>query len=140
MQKIILAIVMMVLTANTFAQTKAPAAVAAAFKTKFPTATAVKWDKENAHEYEAGFTADGIKHSANFSDKGVWLETESTIKFADAPQKVQDAFNAAHKGAKIIAIAKIDLADGSTQYEIEMKQKGKTKEYFYTPEGVLIKK
>jgi Putative beta-lactamase-inhibitor-like, PepSY-like len=138
MYKIFFSLIAMIsLSANSFAQTKAPAAVAAAFKTKFATATAVKWAKENAHEYEAEFTLDGAKHSANFSDKGVWLETESIIKFADAPQKVQDAFKAAHKNAKVKAIAKIETAKGETEYEIEMKG---GKEFFYSVDGVLIKK
>ena len=136
---IFMLIVMISLSANLFAQKKAPAAVITAFKTKFSAATAVKWQKENAHEYEADFMLDSVKHSANFSDKGAWLETESSISFADLPQKVQTAFNAVyHK--RVLAVAKIETAKGETEYEIEIiKNTVKKIELFYSTEGVLIK-
>lgn len=124
---------------TTFAQSKTNNAVETAFKAKFPTATKVKWDKENEHEYEASFTENSIKHSANFSDKGEWLETESPIAFEKTPEKVQSAFNLAHKGAKIKAIAKIETSKGETQYEVEVKKGLKTLEYLYNFEGRLIK-
>jgi hypothetical protein len=122
------------------AQTKAPAAVVAAFKTRFPAATAVKWGKENAHEYEADFTIDTVKYSANFSDKGAWLETERSIQLSDAPQKVQDAFNAAfHK--RVLAVAKIETAKGGVKYEIEViKNTVQKTELFYSEDGILLKK
>ena len=125
--------------ATTFAQNKTNNAIETAFKAKFPNATKVKWDKENEHEYEASFTENGIKHSANFSDKGEWLETESPSSFDKLPSKVQTAFNLAHKGAKIKAVAKIEASKGETQYEIEVKKGLKSLEYFYNSEGKLIK-
>ncbi len=124
---------------TTFAQSKTNNAVETAFKSKFPTATKVKWDKENEHEYEASFIENSIKHSANFSDKGEWLETESSTSFEKIPEKVQTAFNLAHKGAKIKAVAKIETSKGQTHYEIEVKKGLKTIEYLYNSEGELIK-
>lgn len=124
---------------TTLAQSKTNNAVETVFKAKFPTATKVKWDKENEHEYEASFTENGIKHSANFSDKGEWLETESPTTLEKTPKKVQAAFNLAHKGAKVKAVAKIETSKGETQFEIEVKNGLKTKEYFYNSDGKLIK-
>lgn len=127
MKKIILmpAIVLLA-TTTTQAQTKVPEAVSSSFAKKFPTATAVKWDKENAHEYEVGFTVKGEKHSANFSDKGEWLETESTITFATLPEAVKDAYNKVHKPIAVIATAKIETAKGERKYEVEFKKGKKT--------------
>lgn len=53
----------------TFA-TEAPKAVLKTFAKKFPTAKSVQWEKENAKEYEASFTMDGVKYSASFSNDG----------------------------------------------------------------------
>ena len=51
-------------SATISAQSKAPKEVETAFYSKFPKATKVKWDKENATEYEASFTENNVKHSA----------------------------------------------------------------------------
>lgn len=124
--------------ATSFAQSKAPKAVEIAFNAKFPKATNVKWDKENATEYEASFTENDVKHSANYSISGEWLETESPTTFSQLPEKVQNTFNTSHKGAKVKAIAKIENNKGETQYEIEVKKGLKTVEYFYNQEGKLV--
>lgn len=125
--------------ASCFAQSKTPTAVTTAFSQKFPNATKVKWDKENAHEYEASFEWKGINYSANFSDSGEWLETESPSSFNQLPEKVQAAFNASHKGATVKAAAKIETSKGATKYEVEIKQGIKTVELFYTADGTEIK-
>lgn len=126
-------------SATLLAQTKTTKEVENAFTAKFPKATNVKWDKENAHEFEASFLENGMKHSANFSDKGTWLETESEITFDKLPMKIQTAFNASHKVAKIKAVAKIETSTKETNYEIEVKKSLKTVEYLYNSEGKLIK-
>jgi hypothetical protein len=125
-------------SATISAQSKAPKEVETAFYSKFPKATKVKWDKENATEYEASFTENNIKQSANYSSKGEWLETESPTTFVQLPAKVQNTFNTSHKGAKIKAVAKIENNKGETQYEIEVKKGLKTVEYFYNQDGKLV--
>ncbi len=122
-----------------FAQTKTPASVIDAFKNKFPNATVVKWDKENAHEYEASFTWNGSKFSSNFSDMGEWLETESAITFDQLPEKVKQTFNKGHKEEKIKAVAKIENSKGQTKYEVEVKKMEKTIELFYNTDGTELK-
>ena len=140
MKKIIfVAMVLVCAYATSFAQSKTPTAVTTAFNQKFPNATKVKWDKENAHEYEASFEWKGEKLSANFSDNGEWLETESPISFNLLPEKVQSAFNSAHKGALVKAVAKIETSKGITKFEVEFKQGVKTIELFYTIDGTEIK-
>lgn len=133
------AMVLLCAFASCFAQGKTPIAVATAFSQKFPNATNVKWDKENAHEYEASFEWKGVNYSANFSDAGEWLETESPTSFNQLPDKVQASFNTLHKGAMIKAVAKIETSKGTTKYEVEIKQGIKTVEFFYTEDGTEIK-
>lgn len=116
-----------------------PKAVAAAFAKKFPAATNIKWDKENAHEYEASFKMGSKNYSANFNDAGEWLETESSTAFAELPAKVQNAYNSTHNGVAVKAAAKIETAKGEIKYEVEYKSGKKTKEVFYNAEGEVLK-
>ncbi len=138
MKKTIITICVMVLSVAAFA-TDAPKAVKEAFAKKFPSATNIKWDKENAHEYEAEFKQNGKSFSANYSDKGEWLETESTIEFNMLPQKIQQSFNTNHKGAAVKAAAKIETSKGVTKYEVEFKNGKKILEELYTEDGSIIK-
>jgi hypothetical protein len=138
MKKIIVTIVIILISIAAFA-IDVPQKVKDAFSKKFPAAQNVKWDKENAHEYEAEFTIDGNKSSANFSDKGEWLETESTVAFTLLPAKVKEAYNKAHNGIEVKAAARIETSKGITKYEIEYKAGKKTKEEVYNENGTIIK-
>jgi hypothetical protein len=138
MKRTIILLLILVVSATALAK-EVPAAVKAAFTKKNPGAASVKWDKENAHEYEAGLKLEGKSYSANFSDTGNWLETESSIAFGDLPLKVQEAHNKAHKGSTVKAAAKIETAKGETKYEVEYKNGKKTKEAFYGEDGTVLK-
>lgn len=140
MKKIIfLAMTLIFVNAISFAQSKMPNAVKTAFDQKFKNATKVKWDKESLHEYEAEFQWQGLNYSANFSDTGKWLETESQSSFTQLPDKVQNAFNSSHKGAIVKAVAKIETSKGENKYEVEIKNGVSTIELFYTPDGKEVK-
>lgn len=138
-KNILVVIALLFVYSISFASVKAPVEVTKAFNQKFPKATSVKWDKENDHEFEASFKWNGGKYAANFSDKGEWLETETTIQFNQLPEKVQQAFNKAHKNEKIKAVAKIENSKGEIKYEIELKKGKKPVEIFYTADGKEIK-
>jgi hypothetical protein len=125
--------------ATSFAAGKTPAAATAAFSKKFPDATNVKWGKEDAHNYEAEFELKGVKYSANFSDTGEWLETESPSIFNQLPEKVQQAFSQAHKGAKVKAVAQIETSKKGTMYEVEIRKGVKTVEFYYNSDGAEVK-
>jgi hypothetical protein len=139
-QIILFALVLIICSyATSFAQSKTPNAVTTAFNQKFPNATNVKWDKENAHEYEASFEWNGEKYSANYSDTGVWLETESPSSFNQLPDKVQAAFNASHNGEIVKAVSKIETSRGEIKYEVEIMKGTKTIELFYLTDGTATK-
>lgn len=104
--------------------------VIAAFDKKFPDATKVRWGKENAHDFEAKFEMNGAICSANFSDKGEWLETETEIPVSNTPETVKTFFyNQLGKSSKIKHIYLIEKIGGSRNYEIEYKSGIKTKEF-----------
>ena len=121
------------------AQVKVPAAVSNAFKTKFATATDIKWGKENKNEYEADFKLDGKKYSANFLTDGTWKETEAQIATAQLPTAVTAAYKSKHAIAAIKMVAKIETSAGKTKYEIEYKDGAKTKEVLFDENGKAVK-
>jgi hypothetical protein len=135
MKNIVFSVAFILMLAATGFSQNIPQLVTTAFQQKFPDATSLKWSKENAHEYEAEFQLKGMNYSANFSDAGAWLETESTITFNQLPAAVQTAFNTAHKDAKVKAVAKIENAKGVTSFEVEIKRIILNKEIMYDDAG-----
>lgn len=138
MKKIIFscAVFVMIVTI-TYAQTT-PDAVAKAFQKKFPDVKDAKWKKENAHEYEASFTSKGQHLSANFNDKGDWLETESPMAGSSLPQKVKDAFQKAYPGIAMKEVYKIEKPGNIIHYEIEYKKGTKTSEAIFDADGKKV--
>lgn len=135
---ILVTVFVTVIATSCFAKVVPPSAVASAFKQKFPSAVKISWGKENAHEYEADFTENGVKHSANFSEAGKWVETETATDFNSLPAKVKAAFNSQHKGAKQNEVAKIERANGVI-YEIEIQEGKKGKDCLYNEDGTNAK-
>jgi hypothetical protein len=127
------------LIATTNAQkNKVTPAAEKAFAQKFPSAKEVKWDLEAKDEYEASFVMDEKKGSANFSGKGIWMETEMAIPQANAPKVVMDGFNKAFTGATIKEVYKIESKEGKNYFEIEYSLKGKSKEAKIDPSGKIM--
>lgn len=116
-----------------------PKSVKESFAKKFPNATNVKWEKENAREFEAEFSLDGSATSANFSAKGDWLETDSETSFEKLPAPVQAAFKAKHKGAKVTLVAQIKSATNETKFEIEFSTGKAKREAMYSADGKEVK-
>ncbi len=121
----------------TFAKTP-PKAVADAFMKKFPTATKVTWGVEGPKEWEAEFTIDGEKISANFNENGTWLETEKKIKAANLPKAVQAAVNKKYSDWKIAEADKTETAKHGTIYEVDLKKGMKSKSLAFKEDGTSV--
>lgn len=96
---------------------KVPASVKAAF-TKLHPATKVSWEMEKVN-YEAGFSLNGKEISEVYAKNGALLETEIEIKSSELPTPVL----AKLRGMKIAEAARITKADGTLNYEAEVKGK-----------------
>ena len=126
------------LAVMSFAQT-APTKVQDAFKAKFPTAKSVKWEQENDSVWEAEFKVEGVEYSANFSNDGVWKETEHEIKSKDLPQAVKNALATEFAGYEIEEVEMVESPD-FTGYEVEIEKGEVTMEVLIDKSGNVIKK
>ncbi len=110
-----------------------------AFTEKFPNATDVKWDMENASEWEAEFKMDGKEYSANFDIKGAWMETEYAIEKSDIPEVVKTSIETDFPEYSIEVSEVSETADGKV-FEFELKKGSDVLEVSMDMEGKTIKK
>ena len=116
---------------NLQAQKDLPAVVKKAFEQKFPNADDVEWDKEKDGNWEVEFEIGDEESTAVFTPDGKWLETETEIALDDLPAPVRSAV----QGKKIKEVARIQRADGSTVYEVQVGKK----DLIYDAQGKLLK-
>jgi len=116
-----------------------PEKVKTAFAQKFPNATKVKWDKENAKEWEAEFKMDGKEYSANFDLDGNWMETEYEISMNDLPEAVKACLDKEFAGFKVKEAEISETANGKV-YEFELKKGGEKAEATIEIGGKLVSK
>ena len=129
---------MLVISLSTFA-VDVPKVVADAFAKKFPSATNIKWGKENAKEYEAEFKINGKSMSANFLSDASWVETEAEIATSEIPAAVKSVVEKKYPGAVISKVFKIDNVKGEVTYEAEIKTGNKKKEVNLKVDGTILK-
>jgi len=138
MKSILIALIGIFIFVNAYAQ-NIPAPVKDSLSKKFPGATNVKWVKQSKNKYEAYFKMNNEKQSADFSDKGDWLESETVVAFNTLPTKVQDAFNKNQKGHKANRSVMIETSNGSKKYKVDYKKGKKSLGVFYDDQGNKVK-
>ena len=116
-----------------------PKAVTEAFNKKFPSATKITWGKEAAKEWEANFTFEGSKISANFYEDGTWLETEKEIKATSLPAAVAAAIKTTYPGWTIAEADKTETSKHGTIYEADLKKGISKKGVAYKEDGKPVK-
>lgn len=115
-----------------------PTLVQKAFEQKFPTATKVSWGKENTKEWEAEFTLDGSKVSANFSNDGTWVETEREIPVSELPKAVAEAIQRQYPNWKITEADKTETAKNGTIFEADIKSGMQKKALAFKQDGTVV--
>ncbi|HXA02266.1 MAG TPA: PepSY-like domain-containing protein [Cytophagaceae bacterium] len=114
-----------------------PEAVVKAFRTKYPTAKEVKWEKEKAN-YEAEFKMKETSMSAVFNPAGNLMETESEISKSMLPKAMLESLAKDYPGYKIEETAKIE-SEGKVTYEAEVEKGGKSKDLIFDENGKFLK-
>lgn len=99
-----------------------PASAKTTLKNNYPTATGLKWEKENGN-YEAEFEVGETDYSVLFDNAGNILETEIEISSDALPVKAIEYILKNYAGQKIKEAAKITDAKGTVTYEAEIKGK-----------------
>jgi hypothetical protein len=113
---------------------KVPAAVASAFKAKYPNATKTSWEMENANEYEASFKRNGEKVSTNFDNTGKWLETETEIKVSAFPAAIQMVLS------RDFAASKVESLKNGKCYEAEIEKGEESFDVLFAADGKILSK
>ena len=93
-------------------------------------------DGTNVFDVEAEKNEDE-EMELTFDTSGVFLFSESEIAVDDLPTAVKTAISSKYPGASIKEADKLAMADGSTQYEVELKN-GPFKEVVLGSEGNVI--
>jgi disulfide oxidoreductase YuzD len=126
-------------SSNQTKRTEVPEILDAAFKEKYSDIPRV-WQKHH-YGYEAIFVQNKIKHEAEFSDKGEWLETELYVTAKEFPDAVLKRIRQAYPNFKItkyeIEITpqgkfyEVDITDGEIEDELYFNANGNNKIDFY---------
>ena len=138
MKKAMMILAIVLLYSCSFASTP-PKLVSDAFTKKFPTATKVSWGKEGPKEWEAEFTLNGEKISANFGQDGTWLETEQEIKASSLPAAVLANVKAKYAAWKIAEADKTENDKHGNIYEVDLKKGMKSKSLAFKADGTAVK-
>ena len=139
MTRSILSIINILLFSTLLFAAEPPGAVQKAFVGKFPTATKITWGKENSKEWEAEFTLNGTAVSANFSNKGIWMETESKILLSELPAAVSSSITQHYPKYNIVSVYRIESPERPITYEADIRY-GKTKKEILVLEDGALKK
>jgi hypothetical protein len=121
MKKILLAAGLFISIA-VMGQKNIPANVKTAFTKAYPTATKVKYEKEDGN-YEVSFVDKGNELSVIYDAKGILQESEHEMKPAALPAAVIAYMKEHYKGMPVKGAAKITKTDGSINYEAALKGK-----------------
>ena len=138
MKKAMMILAIVLLYSCSFASTP-PKLVSDAFTKKFPAATKVSWGKEGPKEWEAEFTLNGEKISANFGQDGTWLETEQEIKASSLPAAVLANVKSKYATWKIAEADKTETDKHGTIYEVDLKKGLKSKSLAFKADGTAVK-
>jgi hypothetical protein len=136
---IVVAIAMVSFTACGQPEKNVPAKVSTTFSQKFPDAREVKWDKENATEWEAEFVLNGVEYSANFDNTGAWMETEYKISPAGLPAAVSATLGNEF-GVFTVDLAEVSETKEGKVFELTLKNGEEEMEISIDPDGKVMKK
>lgn len=73
-----------------------------------------------------------------FDTEGNFIYSETEIGVSDLPASVASAIASKYDGFKIEEAAKLNMADGSTRYEVELEKGSTDKEVLFDTEGTVI--
>lgn len=119
-----------------------PAAVAAAFKSRYPQATGTAWSEEDGYCY-ANFADQGFDTRAWFDMQGKWVMTQTDFISADRlPPAVYNAFAAgSYSNGVVDNVTRVVFPRWEPIWVIQIGKDNVDIQYqlFYEPGGTLLK-
>lgn len=105
---------------NDIATKNVPSVVLNAFKTQFPTAVDVEWEKVN-NLYEVDFEIANVDHTARLNTEGKLLQLKKEISAAELPKAISDAIATNFKdyGADDLEVIK---KGNQTYYQLQLEK------------------
>ncbi|MEI6050075.1 MAG: PepSY-like domain-containing protein [Bacteroidota bacterium] len=135
----VLAVVFSLVSVSAFSQKNAPGNVKKEFAKKYASAQSVKWDSEEANEWEAEFSMNGKKMSACFDNSAKWLESETAISEKEVPVAVLNTLNKDFQGYKKGPV-EIFESPAMKGFEMSLKKGEKSLEVIFDSNGIILKK
>ncbi len=127
------------LTAQKITPNKVPGAVGSAFRAKFPQAQQDSWFVADSGNYQVQFFNEKKVQSATFSDKGLWLQTETEINLNQLPAAVNRSFNSQFQGFSVQEVYMVETPKGVTYAFTAFKGK-ESYDLVFGPKGDLLQK
>ncbi len=140
MKKIVLTLVVIVMAFTQSIAGTPPNDVQKAFDKMYPNATKISWDQEKASVWEAEFVSDGYKMEAKFSEKGIWIQTESDVKVSNLPSAVKETIRTKYTGWMTEEANKTESAVEGSLYELTLKMGVDKKSLSFKEDGTQISK
>ena len=118
MKKLILifALIGVGIFANAQAVQTVPKAVEEKFKTLFPDATGVKWEKKGV-DYQASFKSGVNSMKALFAKNGIFIQKEMSIPVGSLPPTTKTYIETHCPGKKVSSASKITKMGGAVIYK-----------------------
>lgn len=142
MKKLLFTSVLSLIITFSFAQKlvekDVPDNVKNAFKSKFPDAVNVEWEKDSA-DTEAAFLSNEMKTEAKFDVNGNWKETEWEMPTEFVPDTIAGYITKNYKDFKIKEFSMTDSPSGKS-YIVEVQKKKEAYELFFAIAGDFQKK
>lgn len=95
-----------------------PSAVMEAFRTAFPTATDVEWDREGQH-YEVDFEVNRLDHEAWYNGEGKVVRHKQEMRNRDLPEQVRNGVKRNNKGYRVTDVEKLTIGN-EVVYKLEL--------------------
>jgi hypothetical protein len=136
---LVLIVLFSMISLSAKSQKSTPENVKKEFAIKYPGAQAVKWDSEEANEWEAEFTIDGKKMSSCFDNEGKWIESETAISEKELPVEVVNSLNKDFKGYKRGPVEIFESTE-IKGFELRLTKGDESIEVIFDNKGVVLKK
>ena len=101
---------------NAQAVQNVPKAVSEKFKTMFPDASGVKWEKKGV-DYQANFKSGANSMKALFARNGVFIRKEMSIPLGSLPATAKTYIETHYPGKKVTSASKITKMGGGVLYK-----------------------